>query len=139
MSEPHHPYRAGRSQPEWDGDGVQALRRHLGLTQRELADELGVRQQTVSEWETGMYRPRGASRRLLGLVAERTGFAYEPAGSRHSAAQPPETLHSASAAQRLQMGAERPSRTETSDLGVVGGGGACDTPVGPSLPAEGSS
>jgi DNA-binding transcriptional regulator YiaG len=35
-----------------------------------------VRQQTVSEWETGAYRPRGASDRLLTIVAERAGFAY---------------------------------------------------------------
>ncbi len=40
------------------------------MSQAELAAELGVRQQTVSEWETGRYAPRGASMRLLGLVAE---------------------------------------------------------------------
>ena len=55
----------------WDADSVRELRQRLGLTQRELAEELGVRQQTVSEWETGMYRPRGASARLLRIVAER--------------------------------------------------------------------
>jgi len=49
----------------------------MQLTQAQLADALGVRQQTVSEWETGMYRPRGASGRLLTIVAERAGFAYE--------------------------------------------------------------
>ena len=41
-----------------------------------MAEELGVRQQTVSEWETGRYAPRGASARLLSLVAERAGFRY---------------------------------------------------------------
>jgi DNA-binding transcriptional regulator YiaG len=56
---------------------VHALRRHLRLTQQELADELGTRQQTISEWERGLYRPRGASARLLTLVAERADFAYE--------------------------------------------------------------
>jgi transcriptional regulator with XRE-family HTH domain len=56
---------------------VRALRRHLGLSQDALADELGTRQQTVSEWETGRYRPRGASARLLTIVAERAGFRYE--------------------------------------------------------------
>ncbi len=55
---------------------MRALRRHLGLSQEGLAQELGVRQQTVSDWETGRYRPRGASARLLTLVAERTGFPY---------------------------------------------------------------
>ncbi|MFQ5925455.1 MAG: helix-turn-helix domain-containing protein [Dehalococcoidia bacterium] len=66
-----------RKKANWDGDGIRALRRHLGLTQQELADELGTRQQTVSEWETGMYRPRGASSRLLTIIAERAGFGYE--------------------------------------------------------------
>ena len=55
---------------------MQALRKQLRLTQQELAEELNVRQQTVSEWETGQYRPRGASERLLGMVAERAGFRY---------------------------------------------------------------
>jgi len=68
--------RRRREARPWDADGVRALRQHLGLTQQELADELNIRQQTVSEWETGQYRPRGASERLLSLVAERAGFEY---------------------------------------------------------------
>lgn len=62
--------------PQWDAGRVRELRIHLGLSQEALAAELGVRQQTVSEWETGRYRPRGASSRLLTLVAERAGFRY---------------------------------------------------------------
>ena len=61
---------------EWDSRSVRALRRHMGLSQDRLADELGTRQQTVSEWETGQYRPRGASVKLLSIVAERAGFEY---------------------------------------------------------------
>ena len=48
----------------------------MGLTQRELAETLGTRQQTISEWEKGMYRPRGASSMLLTIVAERAQFEY---------------------------------------------------------------
>ena len=55
---------------------MRALRRHLGLSQRDLAEELGVRQQTVSEWETGLYRPRGASARVLAIIAEQASFQY---------------------------------------------------------------
>jgi DNA-binding transcriptional regulator YiaG len=61
----------------WTEDEVRALRRHLNLTQARLAEELGTRQQTISEWENGLYRPRGASATLLSIVAERSGFIYE--------------------------------------------------------------
>jgi len=61
----------------WDARGVKALRTHLGMSQQELAEEMGVRQQTVSEWETGMYRPRGASSTVLDMIAERAGFEYK--------------------------------------------------------------
>jgi DNA-binding transcriptional regulator YiaG len=61
----------------WDGENIQALRRHLGLTQRELSEKLGTRQQTISEWETGMYRPRGASATLLSMIAEQARFKYD--------------------------------------------------------------
>ncbi len=61
----------------WDSEYIQALRRHLGLTQRELAERLGTRQQTISEWETGMYKPRGASATLLSIIAERAKFKYQ--------------------------------------------------------------
>jgi len=65
------------SRVQWDSEYIQALRRHLGLTQRELAERLGTRQQTISEWETGMYKPRGASATLLSIIAERAKFAYQ--------------------------------------------------------------
>ena len=61
----------------WDADLVKALRHYMGLTQAEFARELGVRQPTVSEWETGAYGPRRSSSKLLTLVAERAGFRYE--------------------------------------------------------------
>ena len=67
-------YRAGRK--EWDSGHIRALRRHLGLTQREMAEKLGTRQQTISEWELGLYKPRGASATLLSIVAERAEFEY---------------------------------------------------------------
>jgi DNA-binding transcriptional regulator YiaG len=62
---------------QWDSQRIQALRHHLSLTQREMADRLGTRQQTISEWETGMYQPRGTSTTLLSIIAERVKFKYE--------------------------------------------------------------
>lgn len=81
--EEYQPGRKGkqRKRPGWDAKRVRGLRRHLRLSQDELADELGTRQQTISEWETGRYQPRGASARLLAIVAERAGFEYEAGGS----------------------------------------------------------
>ncbi len=62
--------------PRWDASQIRELRHALGLTQQGLAQELGVRQQTISDWETGAYAPRGASARLLDLVAERSSLRY---------------------------------------------------------------
>lgn len=64
--------RNGRDARPWTAERIAALRAELGLTQTEFAEELGVRQQTVSEWETGRYLPRGASSRMLGHIAEQS-------------------------------------------------------------------
>ena len=61
---------------EWNSERVQALRQHLGLTQRRFAEELGTEQQRVSEWETGVHHPNRITATLLSLVAERGGFVY---------------------------------------------------------------
>ena len=68
-----------KKQLHWDSRRIQALRKHLSLTQNEMAARLGTRQQTISEWETGMYQPRGTSATLLSIVAEENHFAYEAA------------------------------------------------------------
>jgi len=67
---------AARRSKRWRSAEVRQLRDWLKLSQTAFAEELGVRQQTVSEWETGAYEPRGASVRLLDIVAERAGFTY---------------------------------------------------------------
>jgi DNA-binding transcriptional regulator YiaG len=69
--------RRKKKKRQWSKEEVRALRQHLNLTQTRLAEELGTRQQTISEWEKGMYRPRGASATLLSIVAERSGFTYK--------------------------------------------------------------
>ncbi len=71
---------------QWDGQSIQALRHYLGLTQRELADRLGTHQQTISEWETAMYQPRGTSATLLTIIAEQAKFKYDTTPPR----KPPE-------------------------------------------------
>ena len=71
--------KAKRAREPWTAERIAALRAELGLTQAAMAAELGVRQQTISEWETGQYEPRGASARMLGLLAEGRS-AYEAGG-----------------------------------------------------------
>lgn len=68
---------AKRRRQQWDGPRVRALRHYLRLTQGEMAAQMGIRQQTVSEWERGVYQPRGASVTLLSMVAERAAFPYQ--------------------------------------------------------------
>jgi DNA-binding transcriptional regulator YiaG len=58
----------------WDAARVKALRDHLGWTQQQLSDELGVRQQTISEWEQGVYKPRRSSCKLLTMFAISAGY-----------------------------------------------------------------
>lgn len=70
-------YKYDAGKPEWNAKSILALRKHLELTQAGLADKLGTRQQTISEWEKGMYQPRGASAKLLSLVAEGSKFKYK--------------------------------------------------------------
>jgi DNA-binding transcriptional regulator YiaG len=70
MRQPAHP------RHRWDADSIRALRLFLDVSQSVFANYLGVRQQTVSEWETGVYRPRGASGTLLSLIAEQASFRY---------------------------------------------------------------
>lgn len=36
---------------------LKTLRKHLGLSQAELATALGVRRASISDWERGIYRP----------------------------------------------------------------------------------
>ena len=57
---------------KWAAESVTELRYTLGMSQQEFARHLGVRQQTVSEWETGQHMPRGASVKMLSIVAEQS-------------------------------------------------------------------
>ncbi len=69
-----------RRRPGWSGEQVKALREFAGWSQQELANRLSMRQQTISEWETGKYRPRRSTSVLLRFIAERVGFPYRTEG-----------------------------------------------------------
>jgi DNA-binding transcriptional regulator YiaG len=59
---------------QWDQQAIRALRQHMQLTQADFAEALGVRRQTVSEWENGVYTPDRSTLKHLGLVAEKAAF-----------------------------------------------------------------
>jgi DNA-binding XRE family transcriptional regulator len=61
----------------WNGELIKSLRFHMGLTQSEMAEKLGTRQQTISEWETGSYEPKRSTSKYLTIIAEQAGFKYE--------------------------------------------------------------
>jgi DNA-binding transcriptional regulator YiaG len=58
----------------WNSELIKALRRHMGLTQAEFAQRLGVRQATVSQWENNAYEPTLATSKYLTLIARQAGF-----------------------------------------------------------------
>ncbi|MGA9533076.1 MAG: helix-turn-helix transcriptional regulator [Anaerolineales bacterium] len=64
----------------WGPEMIRDLRIRLGINQSELAEMVGVRQQTVSEWENDIYRPTQTRAKLLRRVAERAGFEFKTSG-----------------------------------------------------------
>ena len=59
------------------GSEARRLRINCLLTQQDLADRMGVRQQTVSEWETGLHLPRYSTSKHLNLIAQEVKFSYQ--------------------------------------------------------------
>ena len=54
----------------WRGEDVLALRKQYKLTQRQLADMLGVAQPRISEWESGRSNPSKLASVALEKVVE---------------------------------------------------------------------
>jgi len=54
---------------EWTPGRIQKLRNHLGMSQTAFAERMGVRQATISDWETGKQEPSPMARRLLDRIA----------------------------------------------------------------------
>jgi DNA-binding XRE family transcriptional regulator len=61
---------------KWDDSLIKALRLHMNLSQAELAEKLGVRQQTISEWEKNLYTPRRSMSKYLTIIAKQVNFQY---------------------------------------------------------------
>jgi DNA-binding transcriptional regulator YiaG len=65
------PSTAPQAEPpsEWTPGRIQKLRNQLGMSQAAFAERMGVRQATISDWETGEQEPSPMARRLLDRIA----------------------------------------------------------------------
>ncbi|MEO1388657.1 MAG: helix-turn-helix transcriptional regulator [Cyanobacteria bacterium J06634_6] len=59
----------------WNADAIKALRTYQKLNQAQFASELGVRRETVSEWENNKYEPDRSKCKLLNMIAKQADFA----------------------------------------------------------------
>ena len=66
-----------RKSQSWSGIQVKALREYAGWSQQDLANRMAVRQQTISDWETGTHTARRSMGKLLEMIAREVGFPYE--------------------------------------------------------------
>ena len=65
----------------WNADAIKALRLYKELNQEQFASELGVRRETVSEWENSKYEPDRSKCKLLNMIAKQANFAEPSADS----------------------------------------------------------
>jgi putative transcriptional regulator len=56
---------------------VKAIRRRMGMTQREFAIRFGFSLETLKNWERGHRRPEGAARALLTVIDKRPDAVLE--------------------------------------------------------------
>ena len=59
------------------GELVRRLRSKLGLTQEELAHELGITVGTVNRWENGRFRPSKLARSTIVEFAKKHGISLD--------------------------------------------------------------
>lgn len=48
---------SGKRNSGWDAARVSALREKLGMSRKQMADQLGVHWQTLARWEQGYFLP----------------------------------------------------------------------------------
>lgn len=76
----------------WSAETIRAARKAKKLTQVDLAFALGCRQQTISEWELGLYAPKNAYQKLLNQF-----FATEGGGAKDGPSSFPSVVTAATA------------------------------------------
>ncbi len=60
---------------DWTPENIRLLRKHLGDTQQQLAERIGLRRRhTVMDWEAGRENPSGVAKKMLDVIANDAGF-----------------------------------------------------------------
>jgi len=54
----------------WESGDLAALRKYLGLTQKQFASRIGISVNTLQNWEQDRRQPDGPARALLRLLAK---------------------------------------------------------------------
>ena len=62
---------------------VKAIRRRLGLSQRQFSERFGFRVDAVQNWEQGRRRPEGAARALLTVIDREPDAVRRALASKH--------------------------------------------------------
>ena len=78
ISGSEHVEEAATKMQDHMGDMVRRLRSKLGLTQEELAHELGITVGTVNRWENGRFRPSKLARSTIMEFAKKHGISLDP-------------------------------------------------------------
>lgn len=105
-----------------DLDNISALlrgiRAHLGLTQTELAEQLGVSFASVNRWEGGVAKPQKAAREAIVAFADEEGISIEELAAEPTKAAPRATRRRAGVS-------ERTSSSSTKDMEQMLWSAAC--------------
>ncbi len=92
--------RSGRKRaPRDEGARLIRVRETLGLSQREMADELGVTHGAIGQWESRARPVPGPVRKLLALFEEQLGLD----GDRREPGHPPQAVPTSWAARTLRI------------------------------------
>lgn len=59
---------------EWKAGDLTALRKFVGLTQKDFADRIGISVGTLRNWEQQRRNPEGPAKALLRLLAKHPGL-----------------------------------------------------------------
>jgi DNA-binding transcriptional regulator YiaG len=62
---------------EWQAGDMTALRRYLGLSQKQLAERIGISINTLQNWEQGRRNPDGPAKALLRLLVKHPRLVFD--------------------------------------------------------------